>query len=113
MMGLCILTIVYFCSYQLVSLFNHDNHSMLQLLAYEGMKSYFIGFLFIGYNYLMIVLLSTTNQASPAFRLSFFRGCLGIIITWLWGLQGLWLAFPFVELLTMLMVLFQYRKIKV
>ena len=66
----------------------------------------------------MIVLLSTTNQASLAFRLSFFRGCLGIIIvvyllTWLWGLQGLWLAFPFVELLTMLMVLFQYRKIKV
>ncbi len=118
MMGLCILTIAYFCSYQLVSLFNHDNHSMLQLLAHEGMKSYFIGFLFIGYNYLMIVLLSTMNQASLAFRLSFFRGCLGIIIvvclfTWLWGLQGLWLAFPFIELLTMLMVLFQYRKIKV
>ena len=112
--GLCVLCIAYLLSFHLIALFNHENHQTLQLLANEGLRYYFIGFLFLGYNYLMIALLSTTNQVSSAFGLSLLRGCIGIIIVaclfaFLWGLKGIWLAFPFVELMTMLIGKLKFR----
>lgn len=112
--GLCVLCIAYLLSSHLIALFNHENHQTLQLLANEGLRYYFIGFLFLGYNYLMIALLSTTNQVSSAFGLSLLRGCIGIIIVaclfaFLWGLKGIWLAFPFVELITMLIGKLKFR----
>lgn len=44
--------------------------------------------------------------------MSFFRGCAGIIaaaylLSAFWGIQGVWLAFPVVELMTMLIGLMQ------
>ena len=109
--GLCI---AYLLSSHLIALFNHENHQTLQLLANEGLRYYFIGFLFLGYNCLMITLLSTTNQVSSAFGLSLLRGCIGIIIVaclfaFLWGLKGIWLAFPFVELMTILIGKLKFR----
>lgn len=106
--------VAYLLSFHLIALFNHENHQTLQLLANEGLRYYFIGFLFLGYNYLMIALLSTTNQVSSAFGLSLLRGCIGIIIVaclfaFLWGLKGIWLAFPFVELMTILIGKLKFR----
>lgn len=54
------------------------------------------------------------NQVSSAFGLSLLRGCIGIIIVaclfaFLWGLKGMWLAFPFVELMTMLIGKLKFR----
>lgn len=111
--GICVLCMAYLLSSHLVALFNHENHQTLQLLADEGMRYYFIGFLFIGYNYLTISLLSTTNQVFSAFRLSLLRGCIGIIMgaclfTILWGMTGIWLAFPCVEFITMLIGKFKF-----
>ena len=111
--GIFVLCIAYLLSSHLVALFNHENHQTLQLLANEGLRYYFIGFLFLGYNYLTISLLSTTNQVSSAFSLSLLRGCIGIIIVaclfaFLWGLKGIWLAFPFVELMTMMIGKFMF-----
>ena len=110
--GLAVLTAVYFFSAELVSLFNSGNDYHLQFLAEEGMKYYFVGFLFLGYNYVTISLFSTTSRSGSAFGMSFFRGCAGIIaaaylLSAFWGIQGVWLAFPVVELMTMLIGLMQ------
>lgn len=90
----------------LISLFNSENNPTLQALAEEGMRIYFLGFLFVGCNVLTATLFSTTDRVRPAFALSAFRGCLGILpvaclFSAVWGLQGIWLSFPTVELAAM------------
>lgn len=91
---------------QLVSLFNSEGNAALQAIAEPGLKLYFIGFLFVGFNFVSAALLGATKQAGASFRVSFFRGCLGIVpaaclFAFLFGMTGIWLAFPAVELVTL------------
>ena len=91
---------------QLVSLFNSEGNAALQAIAEPGLKLYFIGFLFVGFNFVSAALLGATEQAGASFRVSFFRGCLGIVpaaclFAFLFGMTGIWLAFPAVELVTL------------
>lgn len=91
---------------QLVSLFNSEGNTALQAIAEPGLKLYFIGFLFVGFNFVSAALLGATEQAGASFRVSFFRGCLGIVpaaclFAFLFGMTGIWLAFPAVELVTL------------
>ena len=91
---------------QLVSLFNSAGNAALQAIAEPGLKLYFIGFLFVGFNFVSAALLGATEQAGASFRVSFFRGCLGIVpaaclFAFLFGMTGIWLAFPAVELVTL------------
>lgn len=93
---------------QLVSLFNSEGNAALQAIAEPGLRLYFIGFLFVGFNFVAAALLGATEQASASFRVSFFRGCLGIVpaaclFAFLFGMTGIWLAFPAVELVTLLL----------
>lgn len=93
---------------QLVSLFNSEGNAALQTIAEPGLKLYFIGFLFVGFNFVAAALLGATEQAGASFRVSFFRGCLGIVpaaclFAFLFGMTGIWLAFPAVELVTLLL----------
>lgn len=91
---------------QLVSLFNSEGNAALQAIAEPGLKLYFIAFLFVGFNFVSAALLGATEQAGASFRVSFFRGCLGIVpaaclFAFLFGMTGIWLAFPAVELVTL------------
>ena len=93
---------------QLVSLFNSEGSAALQAIAEPGLRLYFTGFLFVGFNFVAAALLGATEQASASFRVSFFRGCLGIVpaaclFSFLFGMTGIWLAFPAVELVTLLL----------
>lgn len=92
----------------LVGWFNSEQNPLLQSLAEEGLRIYFAGFLFVGANQLLAALLSTTGQARTAFGLSVFRGCVGItaaaaLLGALFGMTGIWLAYPAVELVTLLL----------
>ena len=80
-----------------------QENPVLQALAEQGLTIYFTGFLFVGFNYLTTSLLSATERAATAFALSFLRGCIGItaaacLLAALWGMTGIWVAFPVVEL---------------
>ena len=91
---------------QLVALFNSEGSAQLQSIAEPGLRLYFIGFLFVGFNFVAAALLGATEQAGASFRVSFFRGCLGIVpaacvFAFLFGMTGIWLAFPAVELVTL------------
>lgn len=99
----------------LVSLFNQEQDPALQAIAERGLQIYFVSFLFLGYNFMISSRFSATEHHGFAFALSFFRGCGGIVIAamvfaYLWGLDGIWLSIPVVELLTMLMGLCFSRK---
>lgn len=93
---------------QLVSVFNSEGNAALQAIAEPGLRLYFIGFLFVGFNFVTAALLGATEQAGASFWVSFFRGCLGIVpavclFSLLLGMTGIWLSFPAVELATLLL----------
>ena len=90
----------------LVSWFNPAGDTALQSIAESGLRLYFVGFLFVGCNIVTASRFSATERAGAAFFLSFFRGFVGIIalaavFSALWGMTGIWLAFPAAELLTL------------
>ena len=71
------------------------------------MHLYFLGFLFVGFNLITASYLGATERPLPSSLLSFFRGFVGIVVLalcfgLLFGLTGVWLAFPAAELLTAL-----------
>lgn len=105
-LGVCLLACA--AAPTLVGWFNSEQNTLLQSLAEEGLRIYFVGFLFVGSNYLTAALLSTTGRARTAFALSVFRGCVGITaaavgFAALFGMTGVWMAYPAVELATLLL----------
>ena len=96
---------VYGFTDELVAIFNSEGDALLATYAYTGMRLYFLGFLFAGYNIVGTGFLSATEQARAAFTTSILRGFAGILafsvaLSMLLGLNGVWLAFPASELLT-------------
>lgn len=113
--GLAVLATALLAAPTLVSWFNSEGDPLLQSLAEEGLRLYFLGFLWVGFNHLTAAFLSATERAGAACALSTFRGCVGITLTaclfaWAFGVAGIWLAFPAVELVTALLGLLVRRR---
>ena len=113
--GLAVLAAALLAAPTLVSWFNSEADPLLQRLAEEGLRLYFAGFLWVGYNYMTAAFLSVTERAGAACALSAFRGCVGITLTaclfaWRFGIAGIWLAFPAVEFVTALLGLLVRRR---
>lgn len=95
----------------LVSVFNSEKSVELAQYAYTGMRLYFTGFLFAGVNIVGAGFLSAAGRAKEAFVTSIMRGFAGIVVcslvlSALFGLNGVWSSFPASELLTLLLMLF-------
>ena len=79
------------------------------------MKLYFSGFLFAGINIVGTGFLSAVESARMAFVASILRGFVAIILcaillAWLFGMTGVWLAFPAAELITVIVTGVALRK---
>lgn len=103
--ALAILLIANTLAPQIVSLFNHEQDAQMASYAVQGMKLYFTGYLFAGFNIVGTGFLSATASAKWAFITSVLRGFVLIIacaflLASLLGITGIWLAFPAAELLT-------------
>lgn len=90
---------------QLVSLFNSEGVVELAGFAYTGMRIYFIGFLFAGFNIISAGYFSAVEMAKESFVVSILRGfvlMIGISITLsrLFGMNGVWSSFPVSEGIT-------------
>lgn len=86
----------------ITAVFNSERSAEMQKLAVEGIRLYFIGCGFAGYNIVLSIFLAATDRAKEANLLSVLRGFLLIIpvtflMTVVWGMTGLWLAFPVTE----------------
>lgn len=96
---------VCFFTEPLVALFNSEASTELAEYAIGGMRMYFIGFLFAGFNIVGAGFLSAIERAKEAFVTSILRGVVAIIgcsllLSALFGIYGVWLAFPAAELIT-------------
>ncbi len=90
----------------IVSLFNSENNSQLLEIATNGLRIYFTGFLFAGLNIITAVFFSSVDAPMPSFIVSFLRGFvfivpLAFVLSYAFGMNGVWLAFPLTEILTL------------
>ena len=113
-LGVLLYLAVFFFTEPLVSIFNSENDPVLADLAFEGLRVYFIGFLFVGVSIVSSAYLAATEHPRPSFAISIVRGAVAILIlavtlSSLWGIHGIWLAFPSAELITVLLSILLIR----
>ena len=89
----------------LIAMFNSEHSAGLAAYANVGLRLYFAGFLFAGFNIVGTGYLSATAQAGWAFAASVMRGFAAIglfafVLPLILGMTGVWLAFPAAELAT-------------
>lgn len=102
----------------LVALFNSEGREDLAGMAFVGMRIYFVGFFFSGFNIVMASSLNARNESRPAAIISLGRGVVFIVVcafllSHLFGMTGIWMAFPAAEILTFVLVLVLTRDRKV
>lgn len=90
---------------QLAALFNSEKSPEMAAYAIVGIHLYFIGFFFAGFNIIASGFFGASANALPAAVISVMRGFIAITamaftLSYLFGLTGIWLAFPASELIT-------------
>lgn len=93
---------VYFFADPITAVFNSEGNASLQLIASGGLKLYFTAAAFAGCNIILSVYFTSTEEALPAHIISLLRGLFLIVpmaffLSSLWGITGVWLAFPVTE----------------
>jgi Na+-driven multidrug efflux pump len=99
----------------LVSWFNSENSVQMAQYAHTGMRMYFVGYFFAGFNIMAAGYLSAVNRPAEASITSICRGMVAIVacslvLSAVFGMPGVWAAFPASELLTVLLTLFLLRR---
>ena len=94
----------------LVSIFNSENSALMTEYAHNGMRMYFIGYFFAGSNIVAAGYLGAMNRPAEASITSLSRGMVAIVICSLvlsaiFGMNGVWAAFPASEALTAVLTL--------
>ena len=98
----------------LVAVFNSENSALMARYAFTGMRIYFIGYLFAGFNIVSSGYLSAVNRPTEASITSISRGVVAIVacslvLSALFGMNGVWAAFPASEAMTVALTLFLLR----
>lgn len=115
--GLAVLMIaaIYIWSDPIASIFNSEKNMELAAYAREGIRLYFLGFMFAGVNIIGTAALSAVEAVKWAFTASIMRGFVAILIfafvlSAMFGMTGVWLAFPAAELVTMILSIVGLKK---
>lgn len=95
---------IFFGAEQITAIFNSEKNVLLQQTAVKGLVIYFTACVFAGFNIILSVYFTSTEFARPAHVISLLRGVFVIIpmaffLSYLFGMTGVWLAFPVTELL--------------
>ncbi len=99
----CIIYIVIFVFAEpITAIFNGENDLRMQRISVSGLKLYFSSVVFMGYNTIIAVFFTSAERTVPAHILSLLRGLVLIIpmaflLSALWKMTGIWLAYPVTE----------------
>lgn len=94
---------------QLISIFNSENSAELASYAAIGLRVYFIGFLIAAVNIIKSGFYSAIGKASESSFIALSRGVITIsimafLLSKIFGVLGVWLAFPASEIATWLIL---------
>ena len=101
----CIVYVSLFIFAQPVTrVFNSENNPELQQIAVSGLRLYFTSSAFAGCNIILAIYFTSIERPLPAHILSILRGLIIIIpmafvLSAIWHMTGIWLAYPITELL--------------
>ena len=92
----------------LVAVFNSEKSLQMAAFAHTGMRVYFMGYFFAGFNIVAAGYLGAVNRPAEASATSLCRGMVAIVVcslvlSALFGMNGVWAAFPASEALTALL----------
>ena len=101
---------------EIVAVFDSEGNKEMSAYAVDGLKMYFIGFLFAGINIVGTGYLSATEQALGALVCSLSRGFVAIslcavTLSSLLKMNGVWLSFPAAEVITLVIMLPFLKKV--
>ena len=110
--------IIFFLADPIAKIFNSENNLVLQSIATNGLKLYFMAVIFVGFNIILPMLFSSMEKAFLAQIISLLRGLVVIIpmafiLSALVGLTGVWLAFPITESLVSILGVILYLKLRI
>ena len=103
--GIIILAVGAVFAPEITGIFNRDNDAGLAEMAAYGIRIYFVGFVFAGINIVGGNAFSAVEKAKWAFVTSVMRGFVVIIacaflLSSLFGMTGVWCAYPAAEAIT-------------
>lgn len=110
-----IYAVLYVLAPQVAAVFNSEGNAVLQDIAEVGLKLYFTSNIFVGFNTIAATFFTSIEKALPAHILSLLRGLvliipLAFVMSAIWGINGIWLCFPFAEAVTAIIGLLIYFK---
>lgn len=110
-LAVLILLLIWILAPQLVAIFNSEQNAVMASYAIPGIRLYFIGFLFAGFNIVCTGYLGATEAALGASVTSLLRGFVAIIffaflLSRFFGMTGVWVAFPVAECVTALVAVY-------
>jgi putative MATE family efflux protein len=99
----------------LTALFNSENSALMAEFAHSGMRIYFVGYFFAGCNIVAAGYLGAVNRPAEASITSLCRGMVAIVVcslvlSALFGMNGVWAAFPASEAITACLTLFLLKR---
>lgn len=105
----------------LTSAFNSSGDAALAEMAVQGIVVYFTAFFFVGINIISAMRFGCVERPAVSFTLSMLRGIViilpaAVLLSKLFGMLGVWLAFPAAEAVTCAAAVFalvKYRKCSV
>lgn len=113
-LGVAFLLVGLFGAEFLVSIFGVSSDE-ITVLATNGIKLFFIGYLFMGINFIYMTYFQSIGYVKPSTNITIFRGfiLLGIMLyllpMWL-GVAGIWLALPVAEGIVAIVLIIFARK---
>lgn len=99
--------VIFIFAAPITTVFNSECNAELQRIAVTGLRLYFISAPFAGYNIILATFFTSIEQALPAHILSVLRGIVLVIptaflLSFLWGMTGVWVTYPVTEALAAL-----------
>lgn len=99
----------------LTALFNSESSALMAEFAHSGMRIYFVGHFFAGCNIVAAGYLGAVNRPAEASITSLCRGMVAIVVcslvlSALFGMNGVWAAFPVSEAITLALTVFLLKR---
>ena len=113
-LGIIFLGIGFFGANQLVAIFGIESAAITDL-ATTGLNLFFLGYLFMGINFVYMTYFQSIGHARPSVMITVFRGFILLILMLLVlpktiGSYGIWLALPAAEALVAIFIFVFVRK---
>ena len=107
-LSLVVYVVVFFNASAIVSIFNNEENTVLDYLATNGLRIYFIGLVFAGISVITAAFFSAANKPKTALTVAVLRSCVLIIpilivLGGFFGMDGVWASFVITELLVLVL----------